>query len=148
MHWMIVPFRRYAEFSGRSRPIEFWMFTLLNVIVYAVAVAIFVAGLSAAFDAPKTSETAGIVGMGIGGVLLVVWWLATLVPYAAVSVRRLHDRDMPGWWYLGFIASYFIPVVSLFTTIAYLVMMSLSGTRGANQYGADPKGGIDTDVFA
>ena len=33
MNWMILPFKRYAEFSGRSRRMEYWMFALLNVIV-------------------------------------------------------------------------------------------------------------------
>ncbi|MFN4020018.1 MAG: DUF805 domain-containing protein, partial [Erythrobacter sp.] len=30
MHWMILPLKRYADFSGRSRRKEFWMFQLLN----------------------------------------------------------------------------------------------------------------------
>lgn len=33
MGWMLLPFRRYAEFSGRSRRVEYWMFALLNVLV-------------------------------------------------------------------------------------------------------------------
>lgn len=36
MHWMFLPFRRYAEFSGRSRRMEYWMFMLLNAIVAIV----------------------------------------------------------------------------------------------------------------
>lgn len=28
--------------------------------------------------------------------------LAAFVPSIAITVRRLHDRDMSGWWYLGF----------------------------------------------
>lgn len=28
MHWMILPLRRYAEFSGRSTRREFWLFRL------------------------------------------------------------------------------------------------------------------------
>jgi uncharacterized membrane protein YhaH (DUF805 family) len=33
MDWMLMPLRRYAEFSGRSRRKEYWMFTLLMVIM-------------------------------------------------------------------------------------------------------------------
>jgi len=33
MHWFILPFQRYAEFSGRSRRREYWSFCLLNMIV-------------------------------------------------------------------------------------------------------------------
>ena len=31
MQWMILPFKRYADFQGRSRRMEFWMFQLLNL---------------------------------------------------------------------------------------------------------------------
>ena len=36
MHWMLMPLRRYAEFSGRSRRKEYWMFVLLNVLISVV----------------------------------------------------------------------------------------------------------------
>ena len=36
MEWMILPFKRYAEFTGRSRRMEYWMFALLNVIVVTI----------------------------------------------------------------------------------------------------------------
>ncbi|HXD04198.1 MAG TPA: DUF805 domain-containing protein, partial [Novosphingobium sp.] len=35
MEWMLMPLRRYAEFSGRSRRKEFWMFVLFMMLVYA-----------------------------------------------------------------------------------------------------------------
>ena len=41
MEWMLMPLRRYADFEGRSRRKEYWMFTLLIVIVYAVFAALF-----------------------------------------------------------------------------------------------------------
>ena len=44
MEWMLMPFRRYAEFSGRSRRKEFWMFQLLALgvalLVYGLMIAI------------------------------------------------------------------------------------------------------------
>jgi uncharacterized membrane protein YhaH (DUF805 family) len=30
MEWMILPYKRYADFSGRSRRLEYWMFQLLT----------------------------------------------------------------------------------------------------------------------
>src|SRR5262245_18192874 len=44
MKWMLLPFRRYAEFSGRSRRMEYWMFQLLGVIVGLVLYSLFLAG--------------------------------------------------------------------------------------------------------
>ena len=36
MNWMLMPFRRYADFSGRSRRMEFWMWSLFQFIIYIV----------------------------------------------------------------------------------------------------------------
>ena len=33
MEWMLMPLRRYADFSGRSRRKEYWMFTLFILLV-------------------------------------------------------------------------------------------------------------------
>ena len=32
MEWMIMPLKRFAEFSGRSRRKEYWMFVLLQML--------------------------------------------------------------------------------------------------------------------
>jgi uncharacterized membrane protein YhaH (DUF805 family) len=56
----------------------------------------------------------------------------TLLPHLAVSVRRLHDVNRTGWWYLlGF--------VPLLGAIVLLVWFCTDGTRGPNRFGADPK---------
>ena len=36
MEWMILPFKRYFDFKGRSRRKEYWMYTLFVVIVSIV----------------------------------------------------------------------------------------------------------------
>ena len=82
------------------------------------------------------------------GMVLALWWLATLIPNIALNVRRLHDRDMSGWWYLGFIVASFIPLVNFVAGIAYLVLMVLPGTPGPNRFGEDPKGATVPAVFA
>ena len=33
MEWMLMPLKRYAQFSGRSRRKEYWMFILFVIIV-------------------------------------------------------------------------------------------------------------------
>ena len=44
MEWMILLYKRYAEFDGRSRRMEYWMFTLFSLIVMAVCVGLMFAG--------------------------------------------------------------------------------------------------------
>lgn len=152
MEWMILPFKRYAEFSGRSRRMEYWMFTLLNVIVMGVLVFVVLgAGGAAGLMDPNTAEgAAGGLGALFGGMGLIflVYLLAILIPSIAVTVRRLHDRDMSGWWYLGFIVLSIVPVVGFLASLAMLVLMCLPGTPGANRFGEDPKNPAGAEVFA
>ncbi len=146
LEWMLLPLKRYAEFSGRSRRKEYWSFALLNVIVYVALLAMMSVGgfsLSALMGAGGAMDSAfspgPIVWLGLG--LMGLWGLAMLLPSVAVVIRRLHDRDMSGWWYLGVIVASMIPVVGLLAGIAFLVLMFLEGTKGPNRFGPDPKGG-------
>lgn len=157
MHWMFLPFKRYVEFSGRSRRMEFWMFSLLNLIVAVVLAGPFYfnlmqgvlnsggmqmdeAGMMNAFN--PSGLTLGMLG------LYGIFALAALLPSIAVTVRRLHDRNMSGWWYLGFIVLSMVPYVGFIAGIAFLVVMFLDGTPGTNRFGADPKGRSDVETFS
>lgn len=152
LNYMFMPFRRYAEFSGRSRRMEFWAFGLFNLVVYAVlAVIVFgTAGSVGAFNPDNAGNMSAILPMFFGGfgLLFVVYWLATIIPTVAVTVRRLHDRDMSGWWYLGFVVVSMIPLVGIIASIAFLVITLLPGTPGPNRFGEDPKDPSSAQVFA
>lgn len=143
MNWMVMPLRRYAEFSGRSRRKEYWMFTLFVSLVSAalILVGFGIAGAFRAGDTFDATAFAGYVPFGL-------FYLAILIPVIAVQVRRLHDRDLSGWWLLGFYVASAIPVIGFVASIALLVFMCLPGTVGPNRFGPDPKGITDTDVFA
>lgn len=154
MEWMLLPLKRYAEFSGRSRRKEFWMFFLLNVIVTMVVVAfMFAGGFSmSALTAPGAGPE--MMGQAFGPVfwvgmgLLMLWSLAVFIPNIALVIRRLHDRDLSGWWYLGFFAAQLVPFVNFLASIAFLVVMLLPGTPGPNRFGPDPKDPASAEVFA
>lgn len=122
MDWMLMPLRRYAEFSGRSRRKEYWMFVLFTILVGA-ALAI-VAWLLGGLSGPEPS------GLFLG--LLGIYALALIVPSIAVQIRRMHDQDKSGW----FVLLGFIPYVG---GLVMLVFMCIEGTRGPNRFGADPK---------
>jgi uncharacterized membrane protein YhaH (DUF805 family) len=119
MEWATLPLKRYAEFTGRSRRKEYWMFFLLNIVVSLVASAIDgVLGMSSMFY--------------VYGPVTVLAFLALIVPGIAVSIRRLHDTGRSGWWVL----LAFIPLIG---GLVLLVFMLIEGQRGPNEYGADPK---------
>lgn len=128
MEWMMMPLKRYAEFSGRSRRKEYWMF-MLGVVIVAVILGIIEGILG----------IAGTVG-GVYGPLSLILVLAIIIPSLALQIRRFHDQDKSGW----FVLIGFIPIVG---SIAVLVFMCLEGTRGPNRFGPDPKDPYAEDVF-
>lgn len=133
MEWMTLPLKRYADFSGRSRRKEYWMFVLFQIIVL-VGVAV-VGGVLGAFDGE--GSTLGTVFIGA---IALIYLLGFFIPTLAVQVRRMHDQDKTGW----LILLGFIPYVG---GLIMLVFMCLDGTRGPNNYGEDPKDPSNAHVF-
>jgi uncharacterized membrane protein YhaH (DUF805 family) len=155
MHWMIMPLRRYADFSGRSRRMEFWMFflfqflVLIGMLVLTVAVLGIGIGGIAAMTSGATSEAAGL-GLGITVIIVGILWLLFIlgmaIPNAAVVVRRFHDMGNPGWiggvlYMLTFLLNLFGLWFINLPGLVLLVFMCVEGKHGANAYGHDPKGG-------
>lgn len=105
MEWMILPFKKYAQFSGRSRRKEFWMY-ILFVIIVTIVLSILDAMLGLGGSTYSSSSLPdGATGYGgsagvNGGLLAGLFALATLIPSLAVQVRRLHDTNRSGWWIL------------------------------------------------
>ena len=72
-------------------------------------------------------------------------FIFTLIPSISVSVRRFHDINMSGWWYVALqiapsILAQFIflfSFISFITLLVYLYFMCAEG-GGDNQYGANP----------
>lgn len=151
MDWMLLPLRRYAEFSGRSRRTEYWLFFLFTAICGAV-----LAGIDK------------VLGLQIGqgrsanGILSSLFNLATLVPTLAVNVRRLHDVDRSGWWLLlplgtgiggaaiglliGAAAGNMLSWATILGWISIVIVLIVlfvfqvtDGDPGANRFGEDPK---------
>jgi uncharacterized membrane protein YhaH (DUF805 family) len=136
MEWMLKPLVRYADFSGRSRRKEFWMYQLLNFLVICFVVLIIIAGSAA------TSEGEFGPLAIVGFVLLILWVLGTFIPNLAVQIRRFHDQDKSGW----FVCLGLIPYLG---GLIIFVFMLLEGTVGDNRFGPDPKdrtGGLGLSV--
>ncbi len=135
MNWMLMPLRRYADFSGRSRRTEYWMFTLGYVI------ALVVLGILMAIGG-ALSDSNGVSGLSVTAIaVLGIVVLALFIPSLAVQVRRFHDQDKSGW----FVLLGFIPYIG---GLIVIVFMCLPGTVGDNRFGPDPKNPYGTtDVF-
>lgn len=133
MEWMILPLKRYAKFSGRARPKEYWMYVLF-LFLCAIALSIVESALGLGTTNRWFNHQGWNMGAGAyheGGPLLKLFWLATIIPSLAVGVRRLHDTDRSGWWLLLWL----IPFIGWIILLVFLVM---GGTRGPNRFGSDP----------
>ena len=153
MEWMLTPLRRYADFSGRSRRKEYWMFILFTWLLYMLVAAIFfgIVGGSGVFNqiAAQRGDPTALMAGSLASVFLVfgVLWLGLLIPTIAVLVRRFHDQDKSGWFALILLGT-IVPLLGWLFTIALIVFMCIEGTRGENRFGPDPKGENIADVFA
>ena len=129
MKWYLMAFRKYADFSGRSRRTEYWMFQLFNVlfVILAMIIAMFLVGSSSILPFQ-------IIYFG--------YLLAIIIPSLAVTVRRLHDTGRGGAWF-------FISFIPFIGSIWLLVLMCLDSTPGENQYGPNPKneGNFSSDAL-
>ncbi len=106
-------------FSGRAHRTEYWMFTLVNLIISLILVAV--------------ENIIGLVPEGGGqGVLSGIYTFAVLLPSLAVGVRRLHDTGRSGWWLL-------IGLVPLIGVIVLIVFFVQDSQPGSNTYGPNPK---------
>ncbi|KAB7770824.1 DUF805 domain-containing protein [Xanthomonas maliensis] len=126
MEWMLLPLKRYADFNGRSRRKEYWMFALMQFIVMVV-----LGGLFAVAAAMGGEQGPGPLAWALFAVLM-LFVLALIVPSIAVQVRRFHDQGKSGWFWL-------INLVPYVGGLIVLVFMCLEGTSGPNAYGEDPK---------
>lgn len=80
--WTKKCFENYANFSGRARRKEFWLFYLALIIVGIVA------------------QIIDILIHSNMGIVNLLWNLATFIPILAAGARRLHDTGRSGWWQL------------------------------------------------
>ena len=104
--------QKYAVFDGRAKRTEYWLFTLIQTIIVAVLYALFFA---------------------VGEWFLVVYFLyflATLLPSLAVTVRRLHDIGRNGWYILVVL----IPFIGWIVLLVFMLM----GSDDSNEYGPKP----------
>lgn len=113
MEYFLDALKRYADFSGRARRKQYWMFVLFYFI-FSIVVGI----------------VDGILGTYFLGV---IFGLAMLVPSLAIGARRLHDTGRSGWWQLIML----IPLIGGIVLLVFFVLDS----HPDNEYGPNPKAG-------
>ena len=148
MKWYLHVLKNYANFKGRDRRKEYWMFVLINALIsYAVSLLDYL-----------SSSAFGVIGTI--GVFSIIYSFAMFVPNIAVTIRRFHDVGKSGWHILwGIVPAilvFFAAVLSfstnggyafmgffgilMFGGFIYLFVLTVTeGEEGKNEYGPDPK---------
>jgi uncharacterized membrane protein YhaH (DUF805 family) len=131
---LLRPWRHYADFHGRSRRLEYLLFVLTFYGVLFITAVIAMAALGAAIKAggPTSADTAA----PAVGLVALLWFAVSFVPGLALTVRRLHDLGISGWWLLIGLA----PLVGqVLAWLLMFVIIFIPAPRGENQYGLDPR---------
>jgi uncharacterized membrane protein YhaH (DUF805 family) len=110
-------FQNYVNFSGRAPRSEYWYWTLFSILA-TIAGSLIDHVLFSNLDVSPLQSLVS---------------LALFLPGLAVSIRRLHDLDRTGWW--------FLLVFTIIGAIVLLVWDCMKGTTGPNRFGPDPLGG-------
>ncbi|MFT5235269.1 MAG: uncharacterized membrane protein YhaH (DUF805 family) [Shewanella sp.] len=111
MEYFIGGLKKYADFTGRARRKEFWMFILFYMIFYTLA---------------------AVIDVALGTMIFTsVLALGLFIPSIAISARRLHDTGRSGWWQLVGL----IPLIGAIVLLVFYVQDSI----GENEHGSNPK---------
>ena len=100
--------KNYVNFKGRARRKEYWGFTLFYALIFAILGAF-------AFT-------------GIGVILFLVVFVVTLPPSISLTVRRLHDINLSGWFTL-YMLIMLIPVIG--EGIAIIISIVIGVVQGS-----------------
>lgn len=133
-YFLDVLLDNYANFKGRARRKEYWMFTLIWLLI-AMALSL----LAAFFDTQEMMTQRA--KMPFWGGLLVMFSLLTTLPMLAVTARRLHDVGKSGWFQL---ISY-VPVIG---NLYLLYLLIQDGEPGVNKWGPNPKDPLGSEYVS
>lgn len=116
----------YVRLGARASRREFWGFFLFVFVVMVVAI---FAGLIADGVAGNLDREEPVLALGLTAILV----LALALPSIAVTIRRLHDIGLSGW----FILLGFVPTVG---NLIILVFALIPSQKSENKWGPPPVG--------
>lgn len=121
---MLQPLQKYAEFNGRSRRSEFWLWVLFRILI-GMAIGSIAGTLLITSLGPLVNDTHPDPSRFLSSYftfmpLLSLINLGLLLPSLAVGVRRLHDIGRTGWWLI-------MPMVVM--TVGMTIFFIICGTQ-------------------
>lgn len=131
----------FLSFRGRARRRTYWLATLaiglptLTLACFAAMPVVCAIADGGMDDLNAVLSAYGYRLLAASAVAVIAFFL--LLP---VNVRRLHDRNMSGWWLIAFWIGGALPYVGwLIGIVQFVIMGCLAGTPGQNRYGMNPR---------
>ena len=136
-YFLDVITQKYFQISGRAPRREFWYFMLFSIIfsfLFGMVGQMLGLFYMIPIEIPSINETGQIVNSLQNIPINLVqagFGLALFFPTLAVSIRRLHDLDKSGWWYL-------IAIIPLLGALVLLAFFVTGSQEHENRYGDIP----------
>ena len=122
----IDAWKKCLQWRGRTRRRDYWFYILADAIIAFLLIVLL--GMPEWLEWGYENET----GFYIFFFFLIYGYsLLSLLPTLAITVRRLHDVNKPGWYFL-------IGAVPFIGNLWFLLLMCTKGTYGDNDFGSDP----------
>jgi uncharacterized membrane protein YhaH (DUF805 family) len=123
-NYFIKTIKNGFNFKGRATRKEYWMFQLFIFIFFIVFLfaMTFIVGLMF-----QVSDKVGVNALLFASLLFLLFGL----PNIALTIRRFHDLNKSGWWFLWIL----LPYIGIFIVLFFML---LQGDINDNQYGKSP----------
>jgi|SaaInl59LU_5_DNA_1037362.scaffolds.fasta_scaffold48106_1 uncharacterized membrane protein YhaH (DUF805 family) len=120
-------FLKWNDFRSRSSRSEYWWATLFATLAsfpvgFIIGLVIGFISVIGGFSEPTMEIVVGIIMLPVQ--------IFIIIASTCLVIRRLHDVDRSGWWYLI--------VFTIIGIIPLLIWYCSKGTDGENRFGKDP----------
>jgi uncharacterized membrane protein YhaH (DUF805 family) len=145
----------FFGFEGRIIRAKYWRVILLNFVCLMIFMMVVPLSLGSSFYGadPKWAKplTLALLAGTMGPMLIISTWC-----FAAMSIKRLHDRDKSAWWMVPFFiapsllgklsdrlddetAVFIISAIGFGLSVwCFVEIFCLKGTKGPNRFGSGP----------
>lgn len=106
-------FKKGLKFKGRAGHKEYLIFTIFEFVIFTPLLIL----------EKKYGRTPFL------NILAVISVLIYFIPHIALTIRRLHDCNLKGWWYL---------LSLIFSPVIFFILCLVKGDKEPNKYGDPP----------
>lgn len=103
--------KNFTNFNGRASRKEYWTFTICHLLILISTCAF----IYSSYLLPGEYAIITVLSQ-FGYIFLLLYWIISLVPRIALTVRRLHDINVTGWF----------AILMAFSTVGEVALMILA----------------------